>query len=89
MEQTALTSPSGASRPDRGTDTTYRIRVTGTLGEEWSARTQGMTIAVFRPEGRASFTELTGSLPDQAALMGVLGALYDRGVRLVSVECTE
>ena len=48
-----------------------------------------MTIAVFRPEGRASFTELTGSLPDQAALMGVLGALYNRGVRLVSVECIE
>ena len=84
-----MTSQSDASGPDRGTDTTYRIRVTGTLGEEWSTRAQGMTIAVFRREGESSITELTGRLPDQTALMGVLGALYNRGVRLVSVECIE
>ena len=48
-----------------------------------------MTITVFRPEGEGSFTELTGKLPDQAALMGVLSALYDRGARVVSVESIE
>lgn len=32
-------------------------------------------------------TELTGPLPDQAALMGVLNQLYRNLVPLLSVEC--
>ena len=45
-----------------------------------------MTIEVFRSEGAVTFTELTGKLQDQAALLGVLCALYDRGAKVVSVE---
>jgi hypothetical protein len=45
-----------------------------------------MTVTVRRstPEGR--FTELVGELPDEAALMGVLDALYSHGARLLGVE---
>lgn len=73
----------------RAAATTYRIRVAGVLGEEWSGRTQGMAVSVHRPESGASFTELTGELPDESALMGVLETLYSHGARLLSVERTD
>jgi hypothetical protein len=38
--------------------------------------------------GRHTVTELVGRLTDQAALHGVLSALYELGLPLVSVECT-
>ena len=36
-----------------------------------------------------SLTTLSGSLVDQAALYGVLNALYDMHLPLLSVECVE
>ena len=74
----ALTSPS-----------TYRIRVAGKLGEEWSERAHGMTVSVRRPEPETVFTELIGELSDDAAVMGVLDALYAHGAHLLSVERIE
>ena len=71
------------------TPATYRIRVAEVLGEEWSGRAQGMAISVHRSESARSFTELLGELPDEAALMGVLDALYTHGARLLSVEHVE
>ena len=68
---------------------TYRIRVAEVLGEEWSGRAQGMAISVHRSESARSFTELLGELPDEAALMGLLDALYAHGARLLSVEQVE
>jgi hypothetical protein len=37
-------------------------------------------------EPEAAYTTVTGRLPDQAALMGVLNALYDRHVVVLAVE---
>jgi hypothetical protein len=37
-------------------------------------------------EPEAAYTTVTGRLPDQAALMGVLNALYDRHVAVLAVE---
>ena len=81
-----MTSPTQES--DRATTqaATYRIRVSGELGEEWSERAQGMTVSIRRSETENSFTELIGELPDDAAVMGVLDALYAHGARLLSVE---
>jgi len=65
----------------------YRIRVRGRMDPKWSGYLQGMTLTVFEEAGKAAFTELSGLLPDQAALMGVLQQLYNRNIPLLSVEC--
>jgi len=48
----------------------------------------GMRLEVSETAGRAA-TTLTGELPDQAALLGVLDQLYCLGAPLLSVECLE
>ena len=40
-------------------------------------------------EPEAKYTTVTGRLPDQAALMGVLNALYDRHIAVLSVEISD
>lgn len=81
-----MTRPTGEMDPGRAGVATYRIRVVGVLGEEWSRRAQGMAVSVHHAEQQGTFTELFGELPDEAALMGVLDALYSHGARLLSVE---
>ncbi|MEJ2483404.1 MAG: hypothetical protein P8049_09910, partial [Gemmatimonadota bacterium] len=56
------------------------------LGDEWTDHTQGMAVSVRRLESGSAFTELVGELVDEAALMGVLDALYTHGARLLSVD---
>jgi hypothetical protein len=80
---TISTHEIGAVRPPPAT---YRIRVAGVLGDEWTDRTQGMAVSVRRSESEGAFTELVGELVDEAALMGVLDALYTHGARLLSVD---
>lgn len=53
----------------------YRIRICGRLDPAWSERLGGMTVSIIEKQGCCT-TELTGQLPDQAALMGVLNQLY-------------
>ena len=65
----------------------YRIRVPGLLNPEWSEFLQGMTMSTVEDEDSGTCTELVGLLADQAALMGVLELLYDRGVLLLNVQC--
>ena len=68
---------------------TYCIRVVGYLDENWSDRLGGLRINPSSQEGRTTVTTLSGSLVDQAALFGVLKALYDMRLPLLSVECLE
>lgn len=72
--------------PGRTDRARYRIRVVGALGQEWSERTQGMTVSVHREESGVSCTELVGELSDEAALMGVIETLYNYGARLLCIE---
>jgi hypothetical protein len=65
---------------------TYRIRVGRRVGAEWSDRLMGLTLVVDDAPDRQVATELTGPLPDQAALFGVLDLLYSLGAPLLSVE---
>jgi hypothetical protein len=67
----------------------YCIRVIGFVDESWSARLGGMTIAASSQAGKKIVTTLSGKLIDQAALFGVLKALYDMRLPLLSVECME
>lgn len=62
---------------------TYRIRVRGKLAARWSASLGGMAISTKEETGSHPITTLHGALTDQAALMGVLTALYDMGYTLL------
>jgi len=66
----------------------YRIRVCGRLDPKWSESLQGMIVTVLEEESRGIITELSGRLPDQAALMGVLMHLYNCCIPLLSMECS-
>jgi hypothetical protein len=46
----------------------------------------GLTITCASQEGKQTITTLSGSIIDQAALFGVLKALYDMRLPLLSVE---
>ncbi len=66
--------------PDMDTGAVYRIRVGGILGTSWSHRPGGMRISMEPPQT----VTLVGRLADQAALAGVLDALY--GLHLPAME---
>jgi len=67
----------------------YCIRVAGYLDGYWSSRLSGMTITSSNQSGGGMVTTLSGSIIDQAALFGVLNALYEMRLPLISVECLE
>jgi hypothetical protein len=66
----------------------YRISVVGVLEESYSDRLVGLTILGIEADQDASvgITTLTGQLADQAALFGVLNALYNMRMPLLKVE---
>ena len=59
----------------------YRIKVRGVLPESWFDRLGGMQITAKTLED----VTLEGRLPDQAALAGVLDALYTLHLPIVEV----
>ncbi len=61
----------------------YQIRVGGHLDTSWTDWLGGLGIAA-QPEGN---TLISGTLPDQAALHGVLNKLYGLNLTLLSVQC--
>ncbi len=68
---------------------TYCIRVVGFLDKNWSDRLGGLKINPSSLDGKQTITTLSGLIIDQAALFGVLKALYDMRLPLLSVECLE
>jgi hypothetical protein len=65
---------------------TYRIKVHGYLDSSWSDRLGGMAITSKTKGDAPPVTTLSGELVDEAALAGVLSALYDLGYSLQSVK---
>jgi len=63
----------------------YEITVKGHLGDHWRRLFHGLQI-IKLPQG---MTLLTGDLPDQAALHGVLNRILDLGIPLLSVKRSE
>jgi len=72
--------------PEFDLPATYRIRVKGYLDDRWSDRLGGMEISSIDQDEGARETILVGWLPDQAGLCGVLNALYNLQLVLLSVE---
>lgn len=59
----------------------YTLRVAGRLDEHWSSWFDGFTVAA----GEDGTTRLTGAVPDQAALHGLLTRIRDLGLDLLAV----
>ncbi len=62
----------------------YEIEVEGYLDERWSEWFGELEIA--HTEANGEVTILTGEIPDQAALYGMLGKMRDLGLVLLSVK---
>ena len=65
---------------------TYRICVTGSLESDMAERLWGMTVSPIEKIGEPAQTVLVGEVADQAALIGIINALYNAGHTVVSVE---
>ena len=63
----------------------YMIRVQGHLAPSWQDRFGGLCLE----QQEAGTTLLSGPLPDQAALYGVLLQLIRLGLALLSLETSE
>jgi hypothetical protein len=63
----------------------YRIRVKGSLDRKWSDWFDGFAI-MPQPDDE---TSLVGTVPDQAALHGVLTKIRDLGLPLLMVQRVE
>ncbi|HEY1354584.1 MAG TPA: hypothetical protein VGF67_33655 [Ktedonobacteraceae bacterium] len=61
----------------------YQIRLKGQLAQRWSDWFEGLALTIL-DDGD---TLLTGPLPDQAALHGVLKKVRDLGMPLLAVNC--
>lgn len=68
------------------TPATYRIRVKGYLDSSWSDQLGGLIISPSSQEDEPVVSTLCGQVADQAALAGVLSALYGLHLPLLSVE---
>ncbi len=63
----------------------YEIIISGHLSPRWMVAFEGMQVTSL-PDGN---TRITGSLPDQSALYGLLMRLRDFGIRLISVKVVD
>ena len=64
----------------------YWICLYGQVTPDVCERLGGMKATVIDADGELPMTILTGQLPDQAALAGVLSCLLDYGVAVISLE---
>lgn len=75
--------PSQASESGVNPARSYHIRIKGALGPAWSEWFDGFTITYADTSGE---TTLSGHVPDQAALHGLLAKIRDLNLELISVE---
>jgi hypothetical protein len=65
---------------------TYRICVVGGVDSAYAERYWGMKPSIIEPTGEPAQTTLVGEVTDQAALVGIINALYNAGHTVLSVE---
>jgi hypothetical protein len=64
----------------------YQIIVQGRIDPAWSERLEGMRICQATDKAGKPIAALEGELSDQAALAGVLNAIYEMHLAVISVE---
>ncbi len=64
----------------------YCIKISGRIDENWFAYYDNMVLEQENEGGKRPVTMLSGSVPDQAALISILTLLYDMRCPLLSVE---
>ncbi len=69
-------------RAQQGQTQHYAIRVSGRLDDRWLSWFDGMSLT---SDGDGT-TVLDGTLPDQAALYGILQKLRDAAIPLISIN---
>ena len=75
---------SGRERPAQ-----YHIRVKGAISERWASWFGDLVLSLSEPGTEPPVTTLSGSLADQAALLGLLQKLDTMGYLLLSVQRKE
>ena len=65
---------------------TYRICVEGDIDSDYAERYWGMKLSLIERTGEPEQIALVGEVADQAALVGIINALYNAGHTVVSVE---
>ncbi len=63
----------------------YKIKVHGHLKNNWSEKLGGMQINLTQTKDKSLISILVGQINDQAALSGILNALYEAHLTIVSV----
>lgn len=66
-------------------ESTYQISIKGRLDQSYSSRFAGMRIHSFEADGK-DFTTMTGTIVDQAQLLGVLNSLNNYQYSVISVN---
>jgi len=67
---------------DNDASVSYEIKIKGSLDKHWSDWLGGLEIC----QDKHGNSLLSGIVPDQAALHGILNQIRDLGVTLISVE---
>ena len=78
--------PAVNSGPDFDMPASYRITFRGYVPQSWSDRLGGMAFVTCDEANGKPIMVLSGWLPDQAALLGVLNTLYNLHCSLLSLE---
>ncbi len=63
----------------------YEIQVEGAMSARWAEWFHGMDFTGHE-EGSRTITVLTGCVPDQAALLGMLQSIHNIGLLILSVK---
>jgi len=64
----------------------YRITIKGVIDQRYAGYFGDMTTSVDKKEEGPTTSKLTGKIKDQAQLMGVLNALYNLHLPIVSIQ---
>ncbi len=67
----------------------YRMKVRGRFGKSWSEYFNGLTITDEKHKDGAALTVLSGVIPDQAALHGLIQKFRDLGLVIVEIQMVE
>jgi len=64
----------------------YKIRLSGNLDQNWSGWFNGLTVTF---NDNSQISTLSGKIPDQAILRGVLNKLWDLNLEIISLNRLE